>query len=173
MIRDVARECRRTRETEFAESLRPGPDPGSHSGSNPGRPSSNVGGMNASKRGSSGTRSPNGVLNGVAIGVEPGSGSAAMNAPPQGVLPTAPVLTIEEASAVLRISRTLAYQLAAEYQGSGGMSGLPCLRIAGCLRVPRWALLELALAGRVVRLCDADVSAVVSARSSAEDGFED
>jgi hypothetical protein len=96
-----------------------------------------------------------------------------MNVPPEGLLPIAPVLTIEEAAAVLRISRTLAYQLAAEYQCSGGMSGMPCLRIAGCLRVPRWALLELALTGRVVRLCDADVSSVVSVRAGAEDGLED
>jgi hypothetical protein len=92
-----------------------------------------------------------------------------MNVPPEGLLPTAPILTIEEAAAVLRISRTLAYQLAAEYQGSGGMSGLACLRIAGCLRVPRWALLELALAGRVVRLCDAEVSSVVSIPVGTED----
>ena len=34
---------------------------------------------------------------------------------------------------------------------------MPVIRVGGCLRVPRWALLELALAGRVVRLCDAPV----------------
>lgn len=28
---------------------------------------------------------------------------------------------------------------------------------AACLRVPQWALIELAATGRVVRLCDADV----------------
>ena len=31
------------------------------------------------------------------------------------------------------------------------------IRFGGCLRVPRWALLELVMTGRVVRLCDADV----------------
>jgi hypothetical protein len=32
---------------------------------------------------------------------------------------------------------------------------MPVIRVGGCLRVPRWTLLELAMAGRVVRLCDA------------------
>jgi hypothetical protein len=71
-----------------------------------------------------------------------------------------PVLTIDEAAHVLRIGRSLAYQLATEYQASGGIAGLPVIRLGGCLRVPRWALLELALTGRVVRLCDAEVRAV-------------
>ena len=70
-------------------------------------------------------------------------------------VPTAPLLTIEEAGRVLRVGRSLAYQLAGEYEASGGLSGLPVIRLGGCLRVPRWALLELALTGRVVRLCDA------------------
>ena len=70
-------------------------------------------------------------------------------------VPAAPLLTIEEAGRVLRVGRSLAYQLAGEYEASGGLSGLPVIRLGGCLRVPRWALLELALTGRVVRLCDA------------------
>src|SRR4051794_20319885 len=87
--------------------------------------------------------------------------SDVLNPPPAGWLPSTPLLTIEESSRVLRIGRSLAYQLAAEYEASGGLSGLPVIRVGGCLRVPRWALLELAVTGRVVRLCDADVSAVV------------
>jgi hypothetical protein len=36
---------------------------------------------------------------------------------------------------------------------------MPVIRFGpGCLRVPRWALLELATTGRVVRLCDAPVA---------------
>ena len=31
---------------------------------------------------------------------------------------------------------------------------------SACFRVPRWVLLELALTGRLVRLCDADVPVV-------------
>ena len=74
-------------------------------------------------------------------------------------VPVALLLTIEEAARVLRIGRSLAYQLAQEYEASGGVSGLPVIRVGGCLRVPRWALLELALTGRVVRLCDAELPA--------------
>lgn len=72
-------------------------------------------------------------------------------------LPACPLLTIEEAARVLRIGRSLVYQLANEYLATGGTSGMPVIRVGGCLRVPRWALLELVLAGRVVRLCDAPV----------------
>jgi hypothetical protein len=78
-------------------------------------------------------------------------------------VPTAPLLTVEEAAGVLRIGRSLAYQLAREYDATGGMSGLPVIRLGGCLRVPRWALLELALTGRVVRLCDAVLPVEVTA----------
>lgn len=74
-------------------------------------------------------------------------------------VPSAPLLTIEEAAGVLRIGRSLAYQLAREYEASGGVAGLPVIRVGACLRVPRWALLELVCTGRVVRLCDAQVPA--------------
>lgn len=68
------------------------------------------------------------------------------------------LLTLSEATRVLRIGRSLGYQLAREYLASGGTSGLPVIRLGEqCLRVPRWALLELATTGRVVRLCDAPV----------------
>ena len=67
------------------------------------------------------------------------------------------LLTLQEAAEVLRIGRSLAYQLAHEYLNSGGTSGLPVLRLGEkCLRVPRWALIELVTTGRVMRLCDAE-----------------
>jgi hypothetical protein len=75
--------------------------------------------------------------------------------------PAIALLTIEEATQFLRIGRSLAYQLAAEYSSSGGLSGLPAIRLGGCLRVPRWALLELALTGRVVRLCDVTLAEAI------------
>ena len=78
-------------------------------------------------------------------------------------VPATPLLTVEEAGRVLRIGRSLAYQLAGEYDATGGVSGLPVIRVGGCLRVPRWALLELAFTGRVVRLCDAVVPVEVPA----------
>ncbi len=45
-----------------------------------------------------------------------------------------------------------------------GVAATPLLTVeeaAGVLRIPRWALPELALAGRVVRLCDTPVVAGV------------
>ena len=80
-----------------------------------------------------------------------------MDASEMLMVPTTPLLTVDEAAGVLRINRSLAYQLAREYDATGGVSGLPVIRLGGCLRVPRWALLELAFTGRVVRLCDAVV----------------
>ena len=62
--------------------------------------------------------------------------------------------TVEEAAGVLRIGRTLAYALARRYETSGGRDGLPVVRVGNCLRVPRWALMELACNGRVVTLSE-------------------
>jgi len=71
------------------------------------------------------------------------------------------LLTVQEAADYLRIGRTLAYQLAHEYTNSGGTSGLPVIRLGEkCLRVPRWALVDLATTGRVVRLCDVEAPTV-------------
>jgi hypothetical protein len=61
-------------------------------------------------------------------------------------------LTVSEAAGELRIGRTLAYDLARRYVASNGACGLPVVRLGTCLRVPRWALLELARHGRVVAL---------------------
>jgi hypothetical protein len=67
------------------------------------------------------------------------------------------LLTMREATKILRIGRSLGYALAHEYLNSGGKSGLPVIRFSKeCYRVPRWALNELVTTGRVVQLCDAD-----------------
>lgn len=72
-----------------------------------------------------------------------------------GSLDDRPVLlTIDEAAEVLRISRSMAYELARRYEASDGREGLPVVRLGSRLRVPRWALAELIAAGRVVRLAD-------------------
>lgn len=67
------------------------------------------------------------------------------------------VLTVEEAADVPRIGRSLAYQLANQYLSSRGMIGMSAYRLGNCIRVPRWALIELATTGRVVRLNEANV----------------
>jgi hypothetical protein len=63
-----------------------------------------------------------------------------------------------QAADVLRIGRSLAYQLANQYLSSRGMIGMPAYRLGNCIRVPRWALMVLATTGRVVRLNEAKVS---------------
>ena len=64
------------------------------------------------------------------------------------------LLTVEEAASVLRIGRSLAYELARLYESSDGREGLPVLRVGALMRVPRWALAELISTGRVVRIAD-------------------
>ena len=46
------------------------------------------------------------------------------------------MLTVEEAARILRIGRSLAYQLATRYLDSGGTDGLPVLRLGGVLPRP-------------------------------------
>ncbi|MGE3359207.1 MAG: helix-turn-helix domain-containing protein [Acidimicrobiia bacterium] len=58
------------------------------------------------------------------------------------------VLTVEEAAEVLRIGRTLAYELARRFELSAGAAGLPVLRIGRVLRVPKSALARI-LAGEL------------------------
>jgi hypothetical protein len=67
------------------------------------------------------------------------------------------MIKIDDAAHLLGIGRTLAYRLAGRFQ-KGDPTGLPVVRIGGCLRVPRWALVEFILHGRV----DADLRAEVS-----------
>jgi hypothetical protein len=50
------------------------------------------------------------------------------------------VLTIEEAAAILRISRNAAYAAARQWRATGGKAGLPCIEIGRTLRVPREGL---------------------------------
>jgi len=61
-------------------------------------------------------------------------------------------LTVEEAAAVLRISRTVAYRLCRLWPETGGAEGIPCERVGHLLRVPRAKLEELA--GGPIHLSD-------------------
>jgi excisionase family DNA binding protein len=68
------------------------------------------------------------------------------------------VLTVEEAAAVLRISRGAGYALARQYLARDGREGLPVVRLGRSLRVPRAKLLAL---------LEADVEADVEAGGAA------
>jgi excisionase family DNA binding protein len=52
------------------------------------------------------------------------------------------MLRVDEAAAVLRISRSRAYDEVAAFQRTGGTEGLPSIRIGRTLRIPKRALLE-------------------------------
>jgi len=47
------------------------------------------------------------------------------------------MLTVSEAAAVLRISRTMAYKLAQEWRTTGGAAGLPTVKLGSRLLVRR------------------------------------
>ncbi len=51
------------------------------------------------------------------------------------------MLRVDEAAAVLRISRSRAYEEVNVYQRTGGQAGVPSIRIGRSLRVPKRALL--------------------------------
>lgn len=51
------------------------------------------------------------------------------------------MLRVDEAAAILRISRSRAYDEVAAFQRTHGAEGLPSIRIGRTLRVPRRALI--------------------------------
>ena len=53
------------------------------------------------------------------------------------------VLTIDEAAAILRISRNAAYAAPRQWRDTGGKVGIPCIEIGRTLRVPRTELNRL------------------------------
>jgi hypothetical protein len=53
------------------------------------------------------------------------------------------LLTVEEASELLRIGRTKAYAMAREWRETEGRSGLPVIDLGNVLRVPRRALEDM------------------------------
>jgi hypothetical protein len=63
-----------------------------------------------------------------------------------------PLLTLAQVKKELKIGRTKVYAMAQLYENSGGLYGLPVIRLLNSYRVPRWAFLVLAHTGRVVNL---------------------
>ena len=53
------------------------------------------------------------------------------------------MLTVTEAAAVLRVSRTSAYKLAEEWRRTNGASGLPTVKLGSRLLVRRVDLAEI------------------------------
>jgi excisionase family DNA binding protein len=51
-------------------------------------------------------------------------------------------LTVPEAAALLRVGRTLAYELVHQWHTTGGAKGLRSVRVGRSLRIPRTALIE-------------------------------
>ena len=62
------------------------------------------------------------------------------------------LLTVEEAGRLLRVGRSHAYNQVTLYFASGGIDGIPAIRLGGLLRVPKHALHELVTTGCVVQL---------------------
>jgi len=52
------------------------------------------------------------------------------------------MLRVDEAAALLRISRSRAYEEVAAFHRTAGAEGLPSIRIGRTLRIPKRALIE-------------------------------
>ena len=64
------------------------------------------------------------------------------------------MLTVEEAGRLLRVGRSHAYNQVTLYFATGGVDGIPAIRIGGVIRVPKHALHELVTTGHLVQLID-------------------
>jgi hypothetical protein len=60
----------------------------------------------------------------------------------------APFLPVEEVAAILRISRSTAYEQANAWLASGSSTGLPCVRVGRRILVLGAAIAEVAQSGR-------------------------
>jgi hypothetical protein len=71
------------------------------------------------------------------------------------------LLTVEEAARVLRIGRTKAYAMAAEWRRTHGKSGLPVVDFGDALRVPRCQL-ETIVGGPITSLGPPEITTAVA-----------
>ena len=67
--------------------------------------------------------------------------------------------TVEEAAGLLRIGRTLAYELVQRFESSEGREGLPAVRVGHLWRVPREVVLQILLGSRTVGTADHSATA--------------
>ena len=79
------------------------------------------------------------------------------------------LLTVDEAARLLRVGRSHAYNQTTLYFETGGLDGIPAIRIGGVIRVPKHALHELITTGRLVQLIDhsPSIATAPSARTRA------
>ncbi len=81
------------------------------------------------------------------------------------------MLTVKDAARVLGIGRSHVYNLTKLYFASGGVEGLPVIRLGDLLRVPKAALHERVTTGQIVQLIpkrvdDATENATASRKTS-------
>jgi len=75
-------------------------------------------------------------------GLDPHSPTARSGIAIQSIDSLPIALTVPEAAALLRIGRTLAYELVHQWHATGGAAGLRSVRVGRALRIPRTAVLE-------------------------------
>ena len=62
------------------------------------------------------------------------------------------LLTVEEVARLFRLGRSTAYERVNLYLDTGGLAGVPAIRIGSSIRAPRWALIEWLTTGVLPRL---------------------
>jgi hypothetical protein len=78
------------------------------------------------------------------------------------------MLSVEQTCTVLGIGRSLAYSQVRRYLATGGLEGIPAVRIGAVIRVPRAGLIELMVAAPAPTLSDDVALHVVDPAAASE-----